>query len=56
MPLSTLKAGHLFVVVSSFGASYNKGVGNIDKMGNYVKEKNGRASIFFPERKKSYQN
>jgi hypothetical protein len=52
MPLSTLKAWHLFVVVSSFGASYNKGVGNIDKMGNYIKEKNDKATFFFPERKK----
>ena len=52
MPLSTLKAEHLFVVVSSSGASYNKGVDNIDKMGNCVKEKNGRATIFFQNAKK----
>jgi len=43
MPISTLKSGCLFIVVLSFGASYNKGIGNIDKTGNCVKKKSGGA-------------
>lgn len=47
MSLSTLKSERLFVVVLSFGASYNKGLDNIGKMGNYVKKKNGRTKKNF---------
>lgn len=43
MPISTLKSEHLFAVVLSFGASHNNGFGNVDKMGNCVKKKIGRA-------------
>ena len=47
-----LKVDNCSLSFLSFGASYNKGFGNIDKMGNYVKRKNGRAKKFFPIAKK----
>jgi hypothetical protein len=39
MPLSTLKRQHLFIAVLSLNTSYNKGFGNIGKMGKCVKRK-----------------
>ncbi len=52
MPLSTPKVRHLFVVDSSFGASHNKGFGNVDKMGNFVKKKTAETRFFCQNAKK----
>ena len=48
-PYLLLKVDICSLSFLSFGASYNKRIGNIGKMGNFVKRKNGRAKFFFEE-------
>jgi hypothetical protein len=56
VPLSTLKRPYLFVAFLLPFASYNKEVGNIDKMGNYVKKKKRKGSKkSFSKAKKLYK-
>ena len=51
-PYLLLKADICSLSFLSFGVSYNKGIGNIDKMGNCVKKKSGGTKKKFLRAKK----